>query len=234
MKAKFEIHPIQAHILRYLTFHPEAHFAEINELKVPTDQFTFHINSLLDADLVEKIEKGLYTLTLKGKEFANRFDTDKVAIEKQAKISVIIGGVKEDKSKKLFLIQTRLKQPYFGYNGFVSGKIPEGSTPMETAIRELKEETGLTAKKFKLVGIRHKMDYSKEGALLEDKYFFIFKVTQLTGELVHNFEGGSNKWLSIDEISKLEKVYDGVNETIDFLTGKSFGYTEHKYIVSGF
>ena len=234
MKAKFEIHPIQAHILRFLTFHPEAHFAEMNELKISTDQYTFHVNSLLDANLIEKIKKGLYTLTFKGKEFANRFDIEKVVIEKQAKISVIIGGVKNEKGKKLFLIQERLKQPYFGYHGFVSGKIPEGSTPIETAIRELDEETRLTAKRFKLVGLRHKMDYSKEGILLEDKYFFIIKATQLSGKFKNKFEGGSNKWMTREEISRLEKLFDGVGETIDYLTGKAFGYTERKFIVSGF
>jgi predicted transcriptional regulator len=121
MKAKFEIHPIQAHILRTLTFHPQARFSQINEFKLPTDQFTFHINSLVQTKLIEKIEQGLYQLTLKGKEFANRFDTDKVTIEKQAKISVLIGCVKESGNQKQFLVQQRLKQPYYGYFGFVSG-----------------------------------------------------------------------------------------------------------------
>lgn len=234
MKSKFEIHPIQARIIRVLTFHPRAKFGQLNEFKFPTDQFTFHINALTEAEIVEKIQKGLYQLTVKGKEFANRFDTDKEAIEKQAKISVIIGCVKKEKGQKVFLIQQRLKQPYYGYHGFISGKISLGETPIETASRELTEETGLTAQDFKLVGIRHKMDYSKDSALLEDKYFFIIKANKISGTLTEDFEGGQNKWLTSKQISELENIFDGVDETLDFLTGKPFQYTEHKFIVSGF
>lgn len=234
MKTSFEIHPIQAHILRVLTFHPEARFAQMNELKMPTDQFTFHVNSLVEANLIEKLEKGLYQLTETGKELANRFDTETASYEKQGKVSVIIGCVKGINKQKLFLIQQRLKQPYYGYFGFISGKIPQGATPVETAIKELREETGLSAKKLKLVGVRHKMDYSKEGNLLEDKYFFIIKATGFSGELVEIFEGGKNQWLSNEELLKLDHRFDGVDETIEFITGKTLQYTEHKFIVSGF
>jgi 8-oxo-dGTP pyrophosphatase MutT (NUDIX family) len=44
-----------------------------------------------------------------------------------------------------YLFQERLKQPYFGYWGLPSGKIRWGETILETALRELKEETGLEA-----------------------------------------------------------------------------------------
>ena len=50
-----------------------------------------------------------------------------------------------------------------------------GITPLQAARRELKEETGLEGK-LELVGVKHKMDYSQKGNLLEDKYFFVFPI----------------------------------------------------------
>ena len=157
----------------------------------------------MEANLVEKIGKG-YKLTNFGKEFANRFDTDsqKVTYEKQAKISVLPCGVKKEGGVVKYLIQQRLKQPFYGYHGFMSGKVRLGEVPPETVRREFKEETGLTGD-FSLKGILHKMDYSPEGNLLEDKYFFVFRVNRIQGELIENFDGGRNLWLSQKEIRQL-------------------------------
>jgi 8-oxo-dGTP pyrophosphatase MutT (NUDIX family) len=132
------------------------------------------------------------------------------------------------------LIQQRLKQPYFGYYGFFGGKIKYGDTPLETVIRELKDETGLTAKKMTLVVLKHKMDYSKTGELLEDKYFFIFRAEGIKRKLIKEFEGGKNLWLTKEEILKLPNLFDGVDTTLATIGQKQFNYIEKKYKVLGF
>ena len=49
-----EIHPIQANILLSLLFKTKVRFTELNSLKVPSDQFNFHLKRLLETSLIEK------------------------------------------------------------------------------------------------------------------------------------------------------------------------------------
>ena len=228
MSIESEIHPVQAKILKILLFKPEGRFSELNQTDLTNDHFTFHLNQLLIQKLVEKTPNSKYQLTLKWKEFANRLDTEKVQIERQAKISVLIVGVKQDKNQSRYLFQQRLKQPYFGFYGFVSGKVRWGETAEEAARREFKEETRLTAK-LRFCGIEHKMDYSLEGNLLEDKFFFIFEATALKGRLIEKFEGGKNLWVGKKEIKTMTNLFKDVGQIIKTIRGGSPALFENKF-----
>ncbi len=228
-----EVHPVQASILRVLMFKPEARFSDLNTENISSDHFTFHVKKLLEMELIEKTDAGLYRLTRSGKEFTNRFDTDvkQIVLERQAKIGVSIVCTRERNGKTEYLIQQRLKQPYYGFYGFVTGKVRWGESVHETAARELKEETGFSAT-LKLAGIEHKMDYSEDGDLLEDKYFFIFKGTSASGGLIEQFEGGRNEWFSREEIRKLEDVFGDLEEVLDVIIEGAFAFIERKFTVS--
>jgi ADP-ribose pyrophosphatase YjhB (NUDIX family) len=230
---KTDIHPIQSIILCELLFVNEAGFAELNKKKLSSDQFSFHLRQLTDWKLIEKTESGKYRLTISGKEYANRFDTEKSEIEKQAKIGVLIVGQKEEKGVKKYLVQQRLKQPYFGYWGFATGKVRWGETVEEAAKRELKEEMGLEGK-VELKAIKHKMDYNQDQKMLEDKYFLVVKVTNSKGNLTEEFEGGKNKWMTNEEILALENLFDGVQESIGLTEGEKLDFVETKYVVKGY
>lgn len=199
---------------------------------ISSDQFTFHLKKLLELELVEKTENNLYRLTAKGKEFINRFDTDtrKVVLERQAKLGVLVGCAREEKGVTQYLVQERLKQPYYGFHGFVTGKLRWGEIPKETAERELKEETGLSAKLF-FAGIEHKMDHDKDGNLLEDKYFFIFRGEEVKGELTERFVGGKNEWIDEKKILKLPDIYDDVPEILGVLKQDRFVFLENSFRV---
>jgi len=231
---KDALHPAQARILRELLFHPEARYSDMNRTGLGSDHFNFHVKQLLEAGLIEKTPGKAYALTTPGKEFANRLDTDEVVIERQPKIAVLIIPVRERNGAKEYLVQRRLKQPYFGYHGFMTGKIRWGSTVEETAARELLEETGLTAGEFRIRGIKHKMDYDAEGKLLEDKIFFIIMARGCSDTLTPQFEGGENRWCSTEEIATLSPVFDGVQESIDIAEDAAFSFVEKKYTVSGY
>jgi ADP-ribose pyrophosphatase YjhB (NUDIX family) len=168
---------------------------------------------------------GRYTLTRTGKEYANRMDTDDAQIEKQPKLSVVVIVERED---GLFLQQQRLKQPYYGFWGHLTGKIRWGETMLEAGARELQEETGLTAD-LRVVGFYHKLDYdatTKE--LLEDKYFCLIHGTHPKGVL-RDSEGQHNEWLSIDAFTKKEKQFGSVQETIDLIRSEGFVVKEQSY-----
>jgi len=226
------MHQTQKDILGILIFKEKARFAELNISSISNDHFAFHLKRLIEQGLIKKNNQGFYSLSIVGKECANRLDVDskKIDIERQAKIGVLVVCVNDSKNTK-YLIQQRLKHPYYGFYGFISGKIRWGETVCEAAQRELEEETGLKAK-VHLVGIEHKIDYSKENKLLEDKYFYIVKATNPMGQLLESFRGGRNTWLTKEDVKKLPDLFDDVLKAIEVVDKGRLTFFEDKYNVS--
>jgi ADP-ribose pyrophosphatase YjhB (NUDIX family)/predicted transcriptional regulator len=192
-----QLHHAHVAILHVLLFRPDARFAELQKVsELGSDHFNFYLKQLLDEAFVAKNEHGAYHLTQKGKEFANRFDTDERKVERQPKVAVCLMVRRGDGTQ---LVQQRLKQPFYGYWGRPTGKIRWGETILEAAARELMEETGLEAD-LAFEQIYHKMDYDQEtGNLLEDKIFFVVAGSNPRGKLIDEFEGGRNTWMTQDE-----------------------------------
>lgn len=140
---KEEIHEFQISILRELLFKPNARFRDLKTIDIENDHFNFHLKQLIKSGFVKK-ENERYSLTEKGKEYANRIDTDTLLLERQAKVSVALHAVRKRNGVLEYLMHHRLKEPYFGWYGSHSGKIRWGETPLDCAKREFLEETGLT------------------------------------------------------------------------------------------
>lgn len=193
-------------ILRELLFNPNSKFTELNIQGLTSDHFSYHINTLIKEGYVKKnIQK--YSLTVKGKEYANQMDTDQASMEKQPKIAVMIVPVKKEKGKKYLLIQERTKEPYYGYRGFVTGKIRYGEKVLETARRELKEETGLECNDLHIKRIVHNhVVLEDSGELVEDKMFYLVTAIEPSGEL-SDTRNGKNFWVTEKEFKNLEKKY---------------------------
>ena len=229
MSYESEVHLAQMVILKHLLFVDELSFANLRKATgLESDAFNFHIKQLICNGYVIKRSPGRYSLTKNGKTYANRMDTDNNIIEKQPKLSVVI-IVKNKEGKHLF--QQRLKQPYFNYWGHPTGKIRWGETVIETAERELLEETGLTAN-FEVVGIFHKLDYdSSTKNLFEDKYFYMVLGKNPSGDL-RDCEGCHNEWLTADEFLQNEKRFGNIIQTEKILSGDLPNIVEQKYYYS--
>ncbi|MDD3474766.1 MAG: NUDIX domain-containing protein [Candidatus Dojkabacteria bacterium] len=201
-----DLHKIQMLILRELLFKPNSTFTKLNIQGLTSDHFSYHINTLIKDEYVEK-KNGKYSLTPKGKEYANQMDTDEALIEKQPKIAVIIVGIKEENGIKKLLIQERTKEPYYGYRGFITGKVRFGEKVLETARRELLEETGLICDELHLKNIVHNLVVLEEsGDLVEDKMFYIVTAINPKGKLI-NTRNGKNYWITEKEFFELDKKY---------------------------
>lgn len=228
-------HSTQVAILRHLLFTPEATFAELQkDSDLTSDHFTFHIKKLVETGYVLKTNTG-YQLSPTGKEYANRMDTDENEIEKQPKVSVVVVLERDNNGRREFIAQQRLKQPYYGFWGRLGGKIRWGESFEEAAKRELLEETGLTAD-FTYKMIFHKRDYKKAaGELLEDKVFVIMYANAYEGELIVDFEGGHNEWLTQEEFMAKEKTFESARDFIDLIDkgasyhAQEYTYDEHEY-----
>jgi 8-oxo-dGTP pyrophosphatase MutT (NUDIX family) len=205
------LHKIQMLILRELLFHPNSRFTDLNIQGITSDHFSYHIKSLIEEGYVEK-KNQTYSLTTLGKEFANQMDTEEVVIEKQPKIAVMVVPIKYEDDKKLLLIQERTKEPYYGYRGFITGKIRYGEKVLEAGKRELKEESGLTCEEMHLKRIVHNHVVLEEsGNLVEDKMFYIITAINPEG-LLKDTKNGKHFWVTEEEFYELEnKYYDEVN-----------------------
>src|SRR6266702_6910262 len=100
-----ELHPAHVAILHVLLFRPEARFAQLQKASdLGSDHFNFYLKQLLDEGFATKNERGAYHLTHKGKEFANRFDTDARKVERQPKVAVCLTIRRDDGTQ---LVQQR-------------------------------------------------------------------------------------------------------------------------------
>jgi ADP-ribose pyrophosphatase YjhB (NUDIX family) len=212
-----KIHDAQTSILRELLFRPAAGYAQLQKpTNLTSDHFNFHIKQLVETGYVEKVSRGKYRLTPRGKEYSNKLDTDANVIERQPKSAVILAIRKGSK----WLFQQRLKHPYFEFYGFPSGKIRWGETIIETAARELMEETGLTAD-YEYKGIYHEQVFQAEtGEQLEDKIFHVILCTNPRGELKQQFEGGRNAWMSLAQVAKEPKKFESYEFEANIAMGK--------------
>lgn len=219
MSHEVSIHAAQTSILRELLFHPDAGFAVLQKpTGLTSDHFSFHINRLIELGFVERVGRGQYRLSNKGKEYANRLDTDNNTVERQPKVAVLLaierGG---SEGEREFLFQERLKQPYFGFWGLPSGKLRWGETIVEGAARELMEETGLTAV-LRIAGLYHEhVRLENEAEIKEDKLFFVVHCTASHGELIERFEGGHNQWMTRAQALEQPHVFGSFHLELDIV-----------------
>ena len=224
-----DVHQAQSNILRALLFTQHAGFADLQKTtELSSDHFNFHIKKLLAAKLIVKTPNG-YSLTSRGKEYSNRMDTDENEIEKQPKISVALLVERTHDGRREFIVQQRLKQPYFGFFGRLGGKIRWGESFEEAASRELTEETGLTGS-FTFSHIFHKRDYRKsDGSLLEDKVFVVMHCKNATGKMNSDFEGGKNFWMTQEEFIAQHPIFESARDFIVY-HDKKIPYHSQTYI----
>lgn len=90
-----------------------------------------------------------------------------------------------------------------GYYDIPGGKIEEGETPKQTAIREMKEETGIEIQNLKYKGIMT-IEYPDRMFIFDT---FISK--EYEGE-PQEFEENTSEWIDIDELLKKEKILSNI------------------------
>lgn len=223
---------IQMEVLTKLLFSKKARFKELNTQGLATDTFSYHIRELTKNGLITK-DKNYYKLTNLGKTTASKIDTDTKQFEKQPKVSVIVIPVKKDRGVTKYLVHQRRKHPYFGYWGFISGKVRWGETIAESSTRELKEETGLVGK-IKFEYEIHEMVYDKKtGEMLEDKFFQIVSAKKISGTLVDT-KDGINKWVTKEQFLKLNPLFHNEIDVLNWYLNKDNKFKEEKYYIETF
>lgn len=228
MNTELKLHYFQKTLLKKLTLASGSQ--RFNDLLIDgleSEHMNYHLQKLIEIGLVEKNDIG-YVLSVEGKDYTNLMDDQIETIEKLPKTSMILVVVRINaEGKEEYLLNKRLRQPYYGKVGFLTGKPHFGETFREAVLRELYEESGLTAKEVKLVNIYHKIRKTKEGNVVQDVIFYRHLVTEISGSLIEKTPLQENFWATADEISNIEERYDTfVVKTIKEYNQMELTYTE--------
>lgn len=221
-----KLHEVQASILRELLFHNGKSFSSLNKVGLTNDHFTFHIKHLIKIGVIEKKDK-LYFLTQAGKLYANKLDVDILKMEKFGTPSVAVTVIRTIRGKVHYLMHHRLKEPLYGYWGFINGKIRFGEFSKDTAKRELLEESGLIGEP-KIISVMHKMRGPNRSEIKLDHYFFLYICKGAKGKLKNTIEG-KNHWKTLEEIKNL-KTFPGFDLYINAIAGGKYVPYSEKFI----
>lgn len=196
-----KMHEIQIGILNKLLFAKGLRYTDLKiDSEIENNTFQFHLDKVVSLGLVEK-NKHKYSLTQEGKKLANHVDTDKNEHVSVRKVSVHLYCIKGEGENEEVLMYTRLKHPFYGKQGFPSGKVQVGENFIDAAKRELKEETNLSGEPI-LFNVVHYLVKDKEtGKLLDDKIFLDFFIKDPKGKLQSNNEG-EFKWILVKDLRK--------------------------------
>ncbi len=94
------------------------------------------------------------------------------------------------------------------------GLMQEGETPEETALREVREETGLEGKVIKKLGEIQYFFYSPEDRTKIKKTVHLFLLEYIQGSVTdHDFEVEEARWFPIDKAIDL-MTYENERETV--------------------
>lgn len=235
-RSEIKLHYYQKALMKKLTLSKDGRrFNQLIVKGLESEHMNYHLKQLVEVGFVIK-EKQYYILTDKGKDYSNLLDDGLTVTEKQPKTSIIIWGVrKNSQGETEHLLNKRLRQPYYGKVGRITGKVQFGETFKEAAARELYEETGLIAKNYTLEEVYRKIRKRDNNEFVQDVIFYIFFVTDFSGKLIAKTPFQENFWITKKELYKTDK-YDLYDDFAweDRTKPKKLVVSEHVGLAEGF
>ena len=113
------------------------------------------------------------------------------------------------------LVQNRVKGSWTGI-AFPGGHVEKGESIIDSAIREVKEETGLDINNLEICGIKDWYIDEKNKRYM----VVLLKTSFYSGTLIEDGEEGDVFWVNYDEIHSLN-LADGFDKMIDIMFNKS-------------
>lgn len=227
-----DIHPFQLEILQKLLYSDGLPYSKLKPRDMEGSKFTFHLEQLINSKFILKLVRK-YHLSDTGKELANRMDLGDDKVQTQAKVSVIMVCKRRVGNKISLLLYSRLKSPFYGYQGFPTGKVKKGEDILVAARRELKEETNLVGEP-ELFSIQHYKIYDEEKILLEDRIFFVCRFVNPKGDLKSGIEG-DYAWVEKSKIwNFLKKPVKEIEGIIKIMDSSKLSFVEKSYTTKGF
>ena len=207
MRKEFGIHPAQASVLYALRHAVSARFSELlRTTTLTSDVFKFHMRKLMSLGYVAKLDDGTYILTARGKEYANRLDEQTGREILQPKSSMLMVVRARRNGDVVYLAHRRTREPFYDFWGIASAPVLRGLPAVESAVKELKKQSGLSLN-FRVHGSYRVIDKNQQGEVLEDKVFMIM-IAESNSELEPRpWVGGESVWMTKDELISMTPLF---------------------------
>ncbi len=212
------MHSHRQKILKKLIHSPSLSFNQLWDRDGESNSFAYHLKVLEEDNLVEKIGNH-YQLSHNGRKFTAYLDGESGGKHAFPLVGVVMIIMHNDK----FLMLKRTKEPFYGYWGFVGGKLKFSQYIMEAAKEELKEETGLECD-LEFKGLFSSKTYNNN-SLSYNHQLFVIKAINPKGTLIESTREGINKWFSYEEIKDL-KTFPNILHSIEIARSKTFRWIE--------
>ena len=165
------MHYIQKHILDELRTTEVARYTELNQDEVESGHFHYHLMQLVKDGYITQQARGQYRLTASGQQFVDKLSQHRIHASPMPK--VITYTLLKDGDR--VILQEKLKQPYLHLLNMIGGKLHEGETSEQAAVREVLEKTNIIVQSPKLAGIFEVLIY-KKGAVHTHVVAYVYVV----------------------------------------------------------
>jgi ADP-ribose pyrophosphatase YjhB (NUDIX family) len=194
-------HDVQKAILLKLIHNPTLSFNELWNKEGESNKFAYHINKMESDGLIAKSLEGKYALTAEGKKLSAFIEGDTGGRAEFPTLTIFQLVWRDDGR---LLCQKRLKEPFYGMWGFVSGKQNFGWNILECAKRDLKEETNLDSGPYIIRGIEQVKTY-EGGKLLFHHFLIAVETRNPIGELKVRSHKAEHVWMTPAEYKTMPR-----------------------------
>lgn len=224
------MHRAQVAVLATLRHQSEARFSDLqSEAGMTSDAFKFHIRTLMRSEYIQKRNDGLYQLTPRGKEYANRLDEAAGAELAQPKVSMLLCAVSQREGEIVYLAHKRKRQPFYEFWGIGSAPLARGMTMNDSAHAEFLKQTGISAD-FVQLGTLRVIDTDPRSNVLEDKLFLVMKTKLMQPTEPHDWYAGESVWLTKTQLLAKKNLFPTTALTLDIVEAKRvFGEYTARY-----
>ncbi len=190
---------IRETILKELIHNPKASFSDLWNKEMPSNEFTYHLNKLIEEGLILKTEDKKYSLTAIGQRLESEID-GKTGKKREKPFVALLLVVKRNNQ---YLLYHRLKEPFYNVYGFPGAKLDFGETILEGAKRELFEETNMIGE-GQILAICNIRTYEKEQPLTHMTQFWVL-FENPSGDLQEKNREGEYRFADYEEFEKKAK-----------------------------
>ena len=133
------VHIFQKDIIDRLRMTDSLRYSELLPDDVESSHFKYHLDQLIIDKFVEKLSRGVYSLTDKGRMYTDRLSERRVNPHAMPKL-ITYTLLQDDEHYYLY---KKDKEPYRGLVNMIGGKMHIGETPEAASLREVYEKTSL-------------------------------------------------------------------------------------------
>ena len=216
------MHRLQKFILTELITHPRLRFSDLQPLHTEGSKLTYHLRQLQANNYIQQ-KDSYYSLTTKGKSFAEDFELSSLTTQQQPRTVVLVLCKYKQKG---WLLSKRLTHPSLHMVGFPKVRVELGKNLLTASQLEFKRVSGLSAS-LSYAGNAYVTQFNSDNSLESCVHIHLLVASHLEGNLQNNDESAEMFWLKDPDWTSPD-IIPSVPDLIEF-ADSSQSFTELTY-----